>query len=44
MRRDKKRHGDRLRFILMRDVGDPVISEDVSAYTVADVLASLQPT
>jgi 3-dehydroquinate synthase len=44
MRRDKKRHGDRLRFILMRDVGDPVISEDVSADTVADVLASLQPT
>jgi 3-dehydroquinate synthase len=44
MRRDKKRHGDRLRLILLRDVGDPLISDDVSADTVADVLTTLQPT
>jgi 3-dehydroquinate synthase len=43
MRRDKKRQGDTLRFILLRDVGDPLISEDVPADTVAGVLAGLQP-
>jgi shikimate kinase/3-dehydroquinate synthase len=44
LHRDKKRRGDTLRFVLLRDVGDPMITEDVPAAALDDVLASVQPT
>jgi 3-dehydroquinate synthetase len=40
---EKTRRGATLRFILLRDIGDPVISEEVPAAAVADVLSGLQP-
>ncbi len=43
MHRDKKRQAGRLRFVLLRDVGEPVVTDDVPATKLVDVLDSLQP-
>jgi len=43
MHRDKKRKAGKLRFVVLRDIGDPSVTDDVSASTLADVLVSLQP-
>jgi len=43
MRRDKKRRGGRLRFVLMRDIGDPVVTDDIATADVVAVLDSLNP-
>ena len=39
--RDKKRSGDRLHFVLMRDVGDVFIEEGVSQATVVETLEEI---
>ena len=41
MRRDKKRRGGRLRFVLLRDVGDAIVTDDVSGDDLLAVLESL---
>ena len=43
MRRDKKRRGGHLRFVLLRDVGDVVVSDDVAGDDLVAVLDSLNP-
>jgi shikimate kinase / 3-dehydroquinate synthase len=43
MHRDKKRQAGKLRFVLLRDVGDPVVTADVPSPKLVDVLDSLQP-
>ena len=43
MRRDKKRRGGRLRFVLLRDIGDPIVTDDVATDDVVAVLESLNP-
>ncbi len=43
MHRDKKRKAGKLRFVVLRDIGDPSVTDDVPASTLADVLVSLQP-
>jgi 3-dehydroquinate synthetase len=43
MHRDKKRKDGKLRFVVLRDVGDPVVTEDVPASRLAEVLVSVQP-
>ena len=43
MRRDKKRRGGRLRFVLLRDVGDVFVTDDVSSDDLEAVLGSLNP-
>ena len=43
MRRDKKRQGGKLRFVLLHDVGEPFISDDVPASALDKVLLSVQP-
>lgn len=42
MSTDKKRRGGRLRFVLLRDIGKPVIVEDVARSDVLGVLESLK--
>jgi len=42
MRHDKKRRHSRPRFVLLRDVGDPFISDDVDASEVLDVLEGMR--
>jgi 3-dehydroquinate synthase len=44
MHRDKKRKDGKLRFIVLRDIGDPAVAEDVPASTLDEVLASVQPS
>ncbi|HEX6221651.1 MAG TPA: bifunctional shikimate kinase/3-dehydroquinate synthase [Acidimicrobiia bacterium] len=41
MRRDKKKRHSRLRFVLLRDVGDPFIADDVTDAEVLEVLRSV---
>ncbi len=41
MRQDKKRRGARLRFVLPRDVGDVVVTDEVDPTDLSAVLASL---
>jgi 3-dehydroquinate synthetase/shikimate kinase len=43
MRHDKKRRGGRQRFVLLRGVADPVVTDEVAPDDVEAVLASLQP-
>ena len=43
MHRDKKRQAGKVRFVLMREVGDPFVADDVSPAALDKVLASLQP-
>jgi shikimate kinase / 3-dehydroquinate synthase len=43
MRRDKKRLGGRLRFVLLRDVGDVIVTDDVSGDDLLAVVDSLNP-
>ena len=43
MRHDKKRRGGRLRFVLLRDVGDAVVTDEVAGDDLVAVLGSLQP-
>jgi len=43
MRHDKKRHAGRLRFVLLRDVGRPFVTDDVDDADVLAVLATLNP-
>jgi 3-dehydroquinate synthase len=42
MRHDKKRRHSRPRFVLLRDVGDPFISDDVDDSEVLDVLEGMR--
>ena len=42
MRHDKKRRQSRLRFVLLRDVGDPFISDDVDDSEILVVLESMR--
>jgi 3-dehydroquinate synthetase/adenylate kinase len=42
MRHDKKRRQSRLRFVLLRDVGDPFISDDVDDSEILDVVESMR--
>jgi 3-dehydroquinate synthase len=42
MRHDKKRRHSRPRFVLLRDVGDPVISDDVQDDEILDLLEGLR--
>lgn len=42
MRHDKKRRHSRLRFVLLRDVGEPFVSDDVSDSDVLAVLESMR--
>jgi 3-dehydroquinate synthetase len=39
---DKKRQSDRIRFVLLRAVGDPVLCDDVPDNEVLSVLESLR--
>jgi shikimate kinase / 3-dehydroquinate synthase len=41
MRRDKKRRGGRLRFVLLQDVGDAIVTDDVSGDDLLAVVDSL---
>jgi shikimate kinase/3-dehydroquinate synthase len=43
MRRDKKRRGGRLRFVLPRDIGDVTVTDDVAGDDLVAVLDSLNP-
>jgi shikimate kinase / 3-dehydroquinate synthase len=43
MRRDKKRRGGRLRFVLLRDVGDVIVTDDVAGDDLLAVVDSLNP-
>jgi shikimate kinase/3-dehydroquinate synthase len=43
MRRDKKRRDGRLRFVLLRDIGDVIVTDDVSSDDLLAVLDSLNP-
>ncbi len=43
MKRDKKRRHGRQRFVLLRGVGDPVVTDQVSESALAQVLNALQP-
>jgi 3-dehydroquinate synthase len=43
MRRDKKRRGGRLRFVLLRDIGDVIVTDDVASDDLVAVLDSLNP-
>jgi shikimate kinase/3-dehydroquinate synthase len=43
MRRDKKRRGGRLRFVLLRDIGDPIVTDEIDTDEVVAVLESLNP-
>lgn len=42
MRTDKKRQGEAMRFVLLREVGQPEIRDDVPSQAVLDVLESLR--
>ncbi len=42
MRTDKKRHGEAMRFVLLRRIGQPELRDDVPAQAVLDVLESLR--
>jgi 3-dehydroquinate synthetase len=42
MRHDKKRRHSRLRFVLLKDVGEPFISDDVEDSEVLDVLEGMR--
>ena len=44
MHRDKKRKDGKLRFVVLRDIGEPTVTEDVPASALNDVLASVQPS
>jgi shikimate kinase / 3-dehydroquinate synthase len=44
MRRDKKRRGGRLHFVLLREIGDAVVTDDVAPEDLVAVLDSLNPT
>ena len=44
MHRDKKRQAGKLRFVLMRDIGDPLVADDVTPSALDKVLMSLQPS
>ena len=43
MHRDKKRQGGKLRFVLMRDIGEPFVADDVPSTALEKVLVGLQP-
>ena len=43
MRRDKKRRSGRLRFVLLREIGDVIVTDDVSRDDLLAVLDSLNP-
>jgi 3-dehydroquinate synthase len=43
MRRDKKRRGGRLRFVLLRDIGDVIVTDDVASDDLVAVLDTLNP-
>jgi len=43
MRRDKKRRGGRLRFVLLRGVGDVIVTDDVTRDDLVAVLDSVNP-
>jgi len=43
MRHDKKRRGNRLRFVLLRDVGDAFVTDTITPDDLLPVLASLNP-
>jgi 3-dehydroquinate synthetase len=42
MRHDKKRRHSRLRFVLLKDVGEPIISDDVEDSEVLEVLEGMR--
>jgi 3-dehydroquinate synthetase len=42
MRHDKKRRHSRLRFVLLKDVGEPLISDDVEDSEVLELLEGMR--
>ena len=42
MRHDKKRRNARLRFVLLRDVGEPLVSDDISDPDILEVLEDMR--
>ncbi|HUP18258.1 MAG TPA: bifunctional shikimate kinase/3-dehydroquinate synthase [Acidimicrobiia bacterium] len=44
MQKDKKRRGSQLRFVLLRDVGDPFVADDISELEVLEVLEGMLDT
>jgi 3-dehydroquinate synthetase len=42
MRHDKKRRQSRLRFVLLKDVGEPLISQDVEDSEVLELLEGMR--
>jgi hypothetical protein len=44
MQKDKKRRGSQLRFVLLRDVGDPFVADDINELEVLEVLEGMLAT
>jgi 3-dehydroquinate synthetase len=44
MQKDKKRRGSQLRFVLLRDVGDPFVADDIRESEVHEVLEGMLAT
>ena len=43
MHRDKKRQGGKLRFVLLRDIGEPFVADEIPSTALEKVLVGIQP-